>query len=199
MRCSGWSSLAISACSAVALVFAAPAAAHVVAVPAFLASGSSESVVFSGPNERDEPVIAFAVSVPEGLEIAHAHAVEGWDESIDGSTATWVGGSLLPDAEVGFRVHLAADAQPGVVELQAVQRYPDGSEVRGRSRSPSRRPRSAPRRTSPSQASSGSSACCSSSRSRCSPGGAVRRDAHRVAGDTRRWQHPRKSRPLQEK
>ena len=55
MRCSGWSSLAISACSGVAaaLVLAAPAAAHVVATPTFLASKSSESIGFEAPNERN--------------------------------------------------------------------------------------------------------------------------------------------------
>ena len=129
MRCSGWSSLAISACSALALLLASPAAAHVFAAPPFVPSGSSESVTFSGPNERDVPMTAFALTVPSGLEIAHAHEVEGWDESIDGSTATWLGGPLAPNAEIGFGITLDADVEPGVVELQAVQLYGDGGEV----------------------------------------------------------------------
>ena len=130
MRCSGWSSLAISVCSALALLLlASPAAAHVIAAPAFVPSGGSESVTFSGPNEREVPMTAFALTVPEGLEIAHAHEIEGWDESIDGSTATWLGGPLAPDAEIGFGITLEADVEPGVVELQAVQRYRDGGEV----------------------------------------------------------------------
>ena len=129
MRCSGWSSLAISACSAIALVLVSPASAHVVATPPFVASGSSESVAFSGPNERDVPMTAFSLTVPAGLEIAHAHELEGWDESIDGSTATWLGGPLAPDAEIGFGITLEANVDPGIVELQAEQRYPDGSQV----------------------------------------------------------------------
>ena len=129
MRCSGWSSLAISACSAVALVLAAPASAHVVAVPPFVSSGSSESVTFSGPNERDVPMTAFSLTVPAGLQIAHAHELEGWDESIDGSTAIWLGGPLAPDDEIGFGITLEVDVDPGIVELQAEQRYPDGSQV----------------------------------------------------------------------
>ena len=129
MRCSGWSSLAISVCSALALLLASPAAAHVVPAPAFVPSGSSESVTFSGPNERDAPMTAFALTVPQGLEIAHAHEVAGWDESIDGPTATWLGGPLAPNAEIGFGITLEADVEPGVVELQAVQRYRDGSDV----------------------------------------------------------------------
>ena len=129
MRCSGWSSLAILACSAAALLLAAPAAAHVVPEPTFLASGSSESVTFSGPNELDAPMTAFALTAPPGLDIAHAHEVEGWDESLDGATATWRGGPLSPDEEMGFGVTLEAVAGPGVLELQAVQRYPNGREV----------------------------------------------------------------------
>ena len=129
MRCSGWSSLAISACSAIALVLPAPASAHVVATPAFVASGSSESVTLSGPNERDVPMTAFSLTVPAGLEIAHAHELAGWDESIDGSTATWLGGPLAPNEEIGFGITLEADVDPGIVELQAEQRYPDDSQV----------------------------------------------------------------------
>lgn len=129
MRCSGWSSLAISACSALALVLAGPGAAHVVATPPFVPSGSSESVTFSGPNERDAPMTAFALTVPAGLEIEHAHETEGWEESIDGLTASWLGGPLAPNDEIDFGVTLAAEVDPGVVQLDAVQQYPDGSTV----------------------------------------------------------------------
>jgi len=127
MRCSGWSSLAISVCSA--LVLAGSASAHVVATPGFLASGSSESITFSAPNERDDPMTGFSLSVPAGLEIVHAHAVTGWDESMDDSTATWSGGPLAPNTELGFGMTLKADVEPGVVELQAQQLYADGSGV----------------------------------------------------------------------
>ena len=127
MRCSGWSSLAISVCSA--LVLAGGACAHVVPEPAFLPSGSSDSITFVGPNERDAPMIAFELTVPAGVAIEHAHEVEGWDESFDGSTATWLGGPLAPSEEIAFGITLKAEAEPGVVDLQAEQRYPDGGVV----------------------------------------------------------------------
>ena len=127
MRCSGWSSLAISVCSA--LVLAGTASAHVVATPGFLPSGSSESITFSAPNERDDPMTGFTLSVPAGFEIEHAHEVAGWDASMDGSTATWSGGSLAPQSELGFGMTLKADVEPGVVHAQAQQLYPDGSVV----------------------------------------------------------------------
>ncbi len=127
MRCSGWSSLAISVCSA--LVLAGTASAHIVPTPGFLPSGSSESVTFSGPNERDDPMTAFSLTVPAGFTIEHAHEVAGWDESVDGSTATWTGGPLAPDVELGFGMTLRADAGPGILEGEAQQSYADGSVV----------------------------------------------------------------------
>ena len=126
MRCSGWSSLAISVCSA--LVLAGTASAHVVATPGFLPSGSSESITFSAPNERDDPMTGFTLSVPAGFEIEHAHEVAGWDESMDGSTATWSGGALAPQSELGFGMTLKADVEPGVVHAAGT------AALRGRQR-----------------------------------------------------------------
>jgi uncharacterized protein YcnI len=112
-----------------ALLLAAPAAAHVIAQPAFLPSGSSASISFSAPNERDAPMTSFVLTAPGGLVLEHAHQVDGWNESLRGSTATWTGGSTAPDAEDTFGAMVRADAEPGVIRLTAVQRYDDGSEV----------------------------------------------------------------------
>jgi uncharacterized protein YcnI len=127
MRCSGWSSLAISVCSA--LAFAAAASAHVVATPAFLPSEGSESISFEAPNERAEPMTEFALIAPPGLVIEHAHPVEGWSETAEGSTATWSGGSLSSGELANFGVTLRADVEPGALAVRAEQRYADGSVV----------------------------------------------------------------------
>ena len=125
MRCSGWSSLAISVCSA--LLLAAPASAHVIATPGFIASGSSESVTFSGPNEREQPMTSFSITMPSGIEIEHAHPVEGWTEEFTSSSATWTGGPLPPRLDIAFGLTLKATADPGIVELQTEQHYPEGA------------------------------------------------------------------------
>lgn len=127
MRCSGWSSLAISVCSA--LVFAAPARAHVVAAPSFLASESSESISLEVPNEREEPMTSFTVTAPHGLEIEHAHAVEGWKGTVEDGVATWSGGSLGSNATATFGISLRADVDPGAVTLDAKQGYDSGAVV----------------------------------------------------------------------
>jgi uncharacterized protein YcnI len=127
MRCSGWSSLAISVCSA--LLLAAPAAAHVVATPMYLPSKSSESITFEAPNERDDPMTEFAVTAPPGLAIEHAHPVEGWTGTVEGVTATWSGGSLASGSIATFGVTLKANAKPGLIELRTEQRYADDGVV----------------------------------------------------------------------
>jgi hypothetical protein len=121
--------LPVVGAASIALATAQVAVAHVVATPAFLASESSASVTFAGPNEREDPMNAFTLTVPAGLEIVHAHELEGWDESVTGSTATWLGGPLAPDEEVAFGMTLEADTEPGVVVVEAEQRYPDGAVV----------------------------------------------------------------------
>jgi hypothetical protein len=129
MRCSGWSSLAISVCSAVALLLAAPAWAHVVASPTFLPSMGSESISFEVPNERDDPMTTFTISAPRGLDIEHAHPVDGWNGTVENGVATWTGGSLAAKATVDFGITLKADVEPGLVALQARQGYDSGAVV----------------------------------------------------------------------
>ena len=131
MRCSGWSSLAISACSgiAIALVLAAPATAHVVATPTFLASKSSGSISFEAPNERSDPMTSFTLSAPDGIVIEHAHPVDGWNGSVEGGAAKWVDGSLAAGQTTEFGATLRADADPGVVTLTARQGYDSGAVV----------------------------------------------------------------------
>jgi len=130
MRCSGWSSLAISACSALALTFAGPAAAHVVTTPAFFPAGSSGTLNLTGPNERDEPMTGFSVTVPSEFLIVHAHPAPGWEASVEGATATWTGGSLTPGSEATFALELEAPSEPGPAALEASQLYPGGEIVR---------------------------------------------------------------------
>jgi uncharacterized protein YcnI len=112
------------------LIAAGNIAAHVIATPAFLSSDSAASIALSVPNERDDPMTGFSVTAPEGLEIQHAHEIVGWTEQIGGLTASWTGGSLAPDDEVSFGMTLRADADPGVLQLQAEQSYDDGAVVR---------------------------------------------------------------------
>ncbi len=86
MRCSAWSSLAISACrgeaclalaAAVALALAGPAGAHIDATPAFLQADGTETISLVAHNDRALEMDAFAVSVSPGLRIESVGDVEG--------------------------------------------------------------------------------------------------------------------------
>jgi hypothetical protein len=101
----------------------------VVPTPAFLASESSASIELAGPNERADPMTSFKVTAPAGLAIEHAHEVDGWTATFDASQATWAGGSLAADVEEIFGITLAADTEPGILELTAEQLYADGAVV----------------------------------------------------------------------
>jgi uncharacterized protein YcnI len=124
-RIATWSLISLGALSA--LVLADPAAGHVTATPPFLAAGSTGTLRLAVPNELDEPMTAFAVTVPGDLGIVHAHPAGGWDASVRGSTATWSGGSAGPGTESTFALELETPAEPGPSQLEAVQRYADGN------------------------------------------------------------------------
>jgi uncharacterized protein YcnI len=129
MRCSGWSSLAISVCSASALLLAGTASAHVISTPTYVASKGSETFELSGPNERQKPMTSFTITVPAGLEITHAHPVDGWTEQVSASKASWTGGSLAPGADLAVTVTVKATADPGTLQMKADQGYADGGIV----------------------------------------------------------------------
>ena len=109
-----------------ALCAAAPAGAHVIASPTFLAQGSTETIELAVPNERDAPMTAFAVTVPDGIAIKAAEPTAGWDAAVDGRTATWSGGSVPSVLSETFGLTIEANVEPGPVELDAEQRYADG-------------------------------------------------------------------------
>jgi uncharacterized protein YcnI len=113
-----------------ALVFAAPASAHVIVAPPFLPAESRTTLSLIGPNERDEPMTGFAVSVPNGFRILAAHSPQGWRAKVQERRAIWKGGSLDAGAEASFHIELQAPASPGAVELEAEQLYPGGEVVR---------------------------------------------------------------------
>jgi hypothetical protein len=89
----------------------------------------SESISFEVPNERDDPMTTFTVSAPRGLDIEHAHPVDGWNGTVENGVATWTGGSLGAKATVDFGITLKADVEPGPVALQARQGYATGAIV----------------------------------------------------------------------
>jgi uncharacterized protein YcnI len=107
MKCSGWSSRGISACSAVfaALLLAAPAAAHLSIVPATVVKGHLVDLVFSVPNVGDRYGINHVtLGVPQDFQLADAEAKSGWSQSRTGQAVTWSGGMIPKGTYARFGV-----------------------------------------------------------------------------------------------
>jgi uncharacterized protein YcnI len=132
MKSSGWSSLAISACSALALasVFAAPAGAHVIARTPFVFASASSELELEVPNERDAAMTGLRVTAPPGFRIVGARSEGNWLPRVTPTSVTWTGSSLPPNALTTFELTVDAPATPEGVSFRAAQLYPDGASVR---------------------------------------------------------------------
>jgi uncharacterized protein YcnI len=128
MRCSGWSSLAISVCSG--LLLTPSAAAHVVPTPSFLTGGGVSTLTLEAPNEREAPMTGLRVTVPERFRIASARSSGPWRASVSGRVATWRGGRLQARRTERFTLDVEAPDEAGSVDLAAAQLYPGGDVVR---------------------------------------------------------------------
>jgi uncharacterized protein YcnI len=102
MKCSAWSSLVISACSALAL--AAPAAAEVDISPQRIDPGSTSRLVFWVTNETKQTVTAVAIGVPADFQIGEAEAKGSWKTSVRARTATWEGYRIAPGQFAFFTI-----------------------------------------------------------------------------------------------
>lgn len=122
--------LSLAALLVGALAVVGRASAHVVPTPSYVSANEVDSITLNSPNERDKPMTAFTVTAPRGVEIVHAHGPAAWKVTFSGSTATWKGSTLAPNATTAFGLYLEAKTEPGTVQLQAQQRYPDGAVVR---------------------------------------------------------------------
>jgi len=93
MRFSAWSSLVISACSA--LAFAAPAGAHLSINPSQVHTGELVDLVFSIPNADDRwGVDRVTLGIPQDFVLDDAEAKSGWSQSRTGQAITWAGGNI---------------------------------------------------------------------------------------------------------
>ncbi|MGH2825427.1 MAG: YcnI family protein [Actinomycetota bacterium] len=141
--------LTVAVASALALVVAAPAFAHVTVQPNEAGVGSFSRFVVRVPNEQpDAATTKVEVQFPETVTNVSFQPKDGWDrtvkmktldepievfgeevtEAVD--TVTWTGGSIEPGEfdEFGFSIRTPDDA--GELEFPALQTYEGGEVVR---------------------------------------------------------------------
>jgi Domain of unkown function (DUF1775) len=117
MRFSGWSSRSIWASSvAAALVFAAPAGAHLSVNPDQVHTGALVDLVFSVPNAADPAGLdQVTIEVPADFVLDDGEAIAGWTQSRTGQTLSWKGGSIPLRQYARFGIRGTAPAEPGTV------------------------------------------------------------------------------------
>ncbi len=117
MRFSGWSSLAISVSSlGAALIFAAPAGAHLSINPETVRTGALVDLVFSVPNAADTRGIdRVTIAAPPGFVLDDGQAVAGWTQQRTGQTLTWNDGNIPLRQYARFGIRGTAPSQAGTV------------------------------------------------------------------------------------
>jgi hypothetical protein len=129
MRFSGWSSRSIWASSlAAALVFAAPAAAHLSVNPDQVHTGALVDLVFSVPNAAAPAGIdQVTIEAPAGFVLDDGEAITGWTQSRTGQNLTWTGGTIPLRQYARFGIRGTAPVEPGSVLFTV--RVADGAGV----------------------------------------------------------------------
>ena len=118
MRCSGWSSHAISASSAAfaALLLAAPAGAHLSIDPPKVQQGQLVDLIFSVPNVGDSyGVDHVTLGIPQDFQLDDAEAKPGWSQSRTGQAVTWSGGNIPKGTFARFGIRGTAPARAETV------------------------------------------------------------------------------------
>lgn len=107
-----------------ALVLAAPAAAHVTVEPGSVKPGADVRVAFTVPNEeRGAAILGFTVRIPEGFAAEAVEAKPGWRVSREGSTVRWSGGAIAPGRFETFALTGSA-RRGGSLAFRAWERLP---------------------------------------------------------------------------
>ena len=114
MKFSAWSSLGISAFSA--LVLAAPAAAHLSVNPSRIHTSQLADITFSIPNADDAIGIDHVtLGMPGDFQLDDAEAKPGWTQSRTGQAITWSGGRIPKGEYATFSIRGTAPAKPETV------------------------------------------------------------------------------------
>ena len=133
MRFSAWSSLSISACSALALAGAASAGVRV--SPQRVEPGAEVELVVSVSNDRDRGnLMQVSVGLPPDFRLASVQAQPGWDASTRQYNVTWEGGRIPPHQFGTFALRATAPDRRERGELVVLASFDTGATETSRVR-----------------------------------------------------------------
>jgi uncharacterized protein len=122
---------ALIAASAIVLVMAPAAAAHVEVAPDSLPADSDAELTFHVPVEKNIPTVKVQIQLPTGLDEVTFEPKPGWTRTTTKRVVTWSGGKINPGEFDEFRMIAHVPNTPGrVLVFPALQTYSDGSVVR---------------------------------------------------------------------
>jgi uncharacterized protein YcnI len=116
--------------TAVALIVAAAASAHVTINPEKAPADSFTRFALRVPTEEDVPTVNVSIQLPAGLDEVSFQPKPGWKRAQSGRVVTWSGGQIGVGEfdEFGLSVHLPNT--PGkVLVFPATQTYSNGKVV----------------------------------------------------------------------
>lgn len=123
--------LTLLTASAVVVLTAVPAFAHVTVRADTTEPGGFAKYTVRVPNEsEDAATTRVEIQLPEGYEEVRYQPREGWDISITDGVLTIDGGRIEPGQFQEFAFSARNPEQAGDVQFPAIQVYSDGEEVR---------------------------------------------------------------------
>jgi periplasmic copper chaperone A len=123
--------LTVIALSAIIVLSAVPAFAHVTLRADNTAPGGFAKYTVRVPTEsEDAATVRVEVQLPEGYEEARVQPLEGWDISISDGVLLIEGGRIEPGEFQEFAFSSRNPDAAGDVTFPAIQVYSDGEEVR---------------------------------------------------------------------
>jgi hypothetical protein len=115
--------------SAVVLLLAPAAAAHVTASPASVPARTHAAVTLEVPNERDVAMNELTVIVPDSMTVHDARPHGRWRATVTNQTVRWRGGSLAPRETVQLVLDVGTPRRAGRTSLTALQSFVDGGQT----------------------------------------------------------------------
>ncbi len=114
---------------------AAPAAAHVMVLPAASTAGGVERYTVVVPTEGKSPTVRVELRLPMGVDVVAIESKPGWQGSnhpfpIGAATIGWTGGRIPPGEMVSFDFLALNPKAPRALTWNATQWYEDGTSDR---------------------------------------------------------------------
>jgi uncharacterized protein YcnI len=118
------------------LALAAPAAAHMIVLPATSEAGGWERYSLLVQMEKeDSATVRIQLMLPNGMEVVAIEAKPGWEGAyhpfpLGAATIRWTGGRILPGQMLSFDFMAWNPPAPRTISWDATQWYEDGSNDR---------------------------------------------------------------------